>query len=65
MLLNYQVHKAAGPDEIPARLLLKETSDLLAPSLTHIYQASFHQCADWKQAYIVPIFTEGNHAAPN
>ena len=62
-----KVHKAAGPDEIPAQLL-KETSDLLAPSLTLIYQASLHQCslpADWKRAYIVPIFKKGSRAAPN
>ena len=31
-LKSLEVHKAAGPDEIPAQLL-KETSDLLAPSL--------------------------------
>ena len=42
VLLSYynssEVHKAAGPDEIPAQFL-KETRDLLAPSLTLIYQA--------------------------
>jgi len=39
--------------------LLKETSELLAPSLTLIYQASLHQCSlptDWKKAYIVYPF---------
>ena len=32
LLKSLEVHKTAGPDEIPAQLL-KETSDLLAPSL--------------------------------
>jgi len=39
LLKSLEVHKAAGPDEIPAHPL-KETSELLAPSLTLIYQGA-------------------------
>ena len=62
-LLNFlEVHKSAGPAEIPAQFL-KETRHLLAPSLTLIYQASLHQCSlptDWEKAHVVPIFKKGN-----
>ena len=67
LLKSLEIHKVAGPDEIPAHIL-KETSELLAPSITLIYQASLHQCSlptDWKKAYIVPIFKKGNRAAPS
>jgi len=38
-LINFlEVHKSAMPAEFPAQFL-KETRDLLAPSLTLIYQA--------------------------
>jgi len=67
LLKSLEVHKATGPDEIPAHLL-KETSELLAPSLTLIYQVSLYQCSlptDWKKAYIVLIFKKGNCATSN
>ena len=66
-LKSLETHKAAGPDEIPAQLL-KDSSELLAPSLTLIYQASLYQCSlptDWKKAYIVPIFKKGNRNTPS
>ena len=47
---------------------MKEFSELLAPSLTVVFQASLNQCSlpsDWKRAYIVPIFKKGNRAIPN
>ena len=37
------VHKACGPDGIPANLL-KETCEEIAPSLSFIFQASLQQC---------------------
>ena len=67
LLNSLETHKAAGPDEIPAQFL-KEFSELLAPSLTVVFQASLNQCSlpsDWKRAYIVPIFKKGNRAIPN
>jgi hypothetical protein len=39
LLRNINPHKAAGPDEIPARVL-KECADDLAPFLTTIYTKS-------------------------
>ena len=38
LLRSIEVHKVAEPDDIPAHLL-KETCDILSPSLTLIYQA--------------------------
>ena len=67
LLNSLETHKAAGPDEIPAQFL-KEFSELLAPSLNVVFQASLIQCSlpsDWKRAYIVPIFKKGNRAIPN
>ena len=53
LLNSLETHEAAGPDEIPAQFL-KEFSELLAPSLTVVFQASLNQCSlpsDWKRAY--------------
>ena len=41
LLQNLQVHKASGPDEIPARLL-KEFSEELICCITHIFISGFH-----------------------
>ena len=67
LLNSLEAHKAAGPDEISAQFL-KKFSELVAPSLTVVFQASLSQCSlpsDWKRAYIVPIFKKGNRAIPN
>ena len=42
LLQNLQVHKASGPDEIPARFL-KEFSEEFAALLTFLFQASIQQ----------------------
>ena len=58
LLKTLDVHKASGPDGIPAHLL-KEASGEIAPSLTFIFQASMQQCVppiDWKEANVVPLF---------
>ena len=61
LLGNLNIHKAAGPDEIPTRLL-KEQSHHLAPTFTTFFQASVTQGQippDWKEANVVPIFKKG------
>ena len=58
LLQSLNIHKACGPDEIPAHLL-KEACKEIAPSLFFIFQASLQQCTvplDWKRANIVPLF---------
>ena len=63
-LNNLDIHKASGPDEIPARLL-KEYASLIAPILTEIYQNSIDQGAipkDWKKANVTPLFKKGDRS---
>ena len=43
LLQSLNIHKACGPDEIPAHLL-KEACKEIAPSLSFIFQASLQQC---------------------
>ena len=43
LLDGLDIHKSAGPDNIPT-WLLKELNTELAPILTVIFQASLHQC---------------------
>ena len=62
LLSNLSIHKAAGPDEIPTRLL-KELAPYLAETFTTFSQASINQGTippDWKEAFIVPIFKKGD-----
>ena len=50
LLKDIKHHKAAGPDNIPARIL-KDLASHLAPSLTIVFQASIQHGAvpdDWK-----------------
>lgn len=54
--------KGAGLDNIPCRLL-KSSADLIAPSLTYIYNLSLVSGTfpgDWKTAKVVPLFKAGN-----
>ena len=57
LLEKLQPKKAAGPDNLSARL--KEYAEELAPALTCIFQRSI-DCGilleDWRQANISPIF---------
>ena len=64
LLRALDIHKANGPDGIPAHLL-KETCAKIAPSITVIFQASMQQCVlpiDWKAANVVPLFKKGDRA---
>ena len=54
--------KVTGPDNIPARVL-KETVPVITPMLTHLFQQSLNTSEiplEWKQAYVTPIFKNGN-----
>ena len=66
LLSNLKIHKASGPDKIPASLL-KNLATSLAPALTMIFKASLSQSSlpsEWKIANIVPIFKKGNRNNP-
>jgi hypothetical protein len=57
ILRAISVSKASGPDELP-NWVLKSFSDILAPAITDIFNASFHECKVpkvWKIAD-VPLF---------
>ena len=65
LLRALDVHKACGPDGIPANLL-KETCEEIAPSLSFIFQASLQQCIfpiDWKKANVAPLFNKGDRSS--
>ena len=67
LLQSLDIHKACGPDGIPARLL-KETREIISPSLAFIFQASLQQCSlplDLKRANIVPLFKKGDRSLPS
>ena len=66
LLRELKVHKASGPDQVPARLL-KEISVEVAPAMTLVFQASLHQSAiplDWSHALVTPLFKKGNRSEP-
>ena len=66
-LQRLKVHKATGPDNISARFL-KETSYVIAPILTHIFQVSLSTGNipnDWKEASIAPVFKRGSRNDPS
>jgi hypothetical protein len=61
LLLNLKPNKAAGPDDIPPRIL-KDTAEIIAPILTVIFQKSIDSGilpTDWKNANITPIYKKG------
>ena len=58
LLKNLKMHKATGPDQLPARFLI-ETADETSPMLATIFQLSYDQSvvpSDWLSANIVPVF---------
>ena len=66
LLLNLNVKKASGPDNISCRIL-RELSMELAPVLAAIYTQSIESGEvpiDWTQALVTPIFKKGNRHLP-
>ena len=66
LLKGLKTFKATGPDSIPA-FILKAAADQLAPILTGLYQTSLNSGqvpADWKDAWIVPVFKKGDKHMP-
>ena len=66
LLSNLQIHKATGPDDIPARLL-KDLAAELSPVFTLFFQTSLDQGEvpdDWKKANVVPIYKKGERNHP-
>ena len=66
LLSKIESNKAAGPDQIPPRLL-KEAAYQMAPLLTFIFQSSLDQGQlpqDWKSANIIPIYKKRNKSDP-
>ena len=67
LMTNLDPSKATGPDNIPP-FLLKEYADQWAPVFQILFQASLNQGivpADWKKAYITPIFKKGDPLQAN
>ena len=67
LLSNLKVNKAAGPDNIPARIL-KECASSAAPILCKIYQKSISTGTlptDWLNANVTPIFKKGSRSIPS
>ncbi|CAB4029272.1 Hypothetical predicted protein, partial [Paramuricea clavata] len=62
LLSSLSPSKATGPDGIPA-YLLKRCSEVIAPSLTVIFELSLQQGvfpSEWKSANVVPIPKKGD-----
>jgi hypothetical protein len=66
LLSKLKPRKAAGPDNLPARVL-KETAVQLAPILQKIYQCSIDQGEipeAWRQANISPVYKKDDRCVP-
>ena len=66
LLKQIDPFKAAGPDDIPSRLL-KEVASELSPSVTVLFNVSLQQGNipdDWKKALVTPLFKKGNRNNP-
>ena len=67
LLRDQKIHKATGPDEVPA-FILKSAVSQLSPILTRLYQYSLDNGevrTDWKIAHIVPVFKKGEKHLPS
>ena len=66
LLNNLKPHKAAGPDNIPGRIL-KECSEVISPILLIIFGKSL-SCgkipSEWKHANICPVYKKGDKHDP-
>ena len=66
MLKKLKPYKAAGPDNITARVL-KELAQPIAPILKMIFQASYDTGIlpqEWREANVVPVFKKGAQSDP-
>ena len=66
LLTDLKPHKAAGPDNIPARLLNVD-ADELAPGLAHLFQISVDNGKiplDWISVLVTPVVKKGNKSDP-
>lgn len=62
LLNDLNIHKATGPDGIPAQVR-KELAHELTPVMSLFFQASVNQGRipdEWKEANVVPIFKKGD-----
>ena len=67
LLLNINIHKACGPDQIYGRVL-KETADIISPFLKVLFQSSLDSGVipdDWRSANITPCFKQGDRQQPS
>ena len=65
-LKNLNISKSSGPDGLHPRVL-SELSDIIAPPLTNIFNASLEQKSipdDWKMAIVSPIYKKGSKQKP-
>ena len=66
LLKDLKPNKASGPDNISARIL-KETADIVAGPLCHIFNQSLRLSTvpnDWRHANVTPIFKKGDKSKP-
>jgi hypothetical protein len=66
MLKKLKTHKAAGPDNITARIL-KELAERIAPIFRIIFQASYDSGIipqEWKEANVFPCYKKGQKSDP-
>ena len=66
LLKNIKVDKAAGPDEIPNRVL-QLCAEEAAPAITAIFQRSVDTGelpSDWRNANVAPVYKKGDRHTP-
>ena len=62
LLQNIKVDKAAGPDELPNRVL-QECAAEITPAVTAIFQKSVDSGElpeDWRDANVAPVYKKGD-----
>ena len=67
LLLKTDSKKATGLDKVPCKIL-KLSANIIAPSLTHIFNQSIAVGifpTEWKLARVSPIFRKGKKDDPN
>ena len=66
LLHNIKVDKAAGPDELPNRVL-QECASEITPAVTAIFQKSVDSGElpeDWRDANVAPVYKKGDRHTP-